>query len=95
MDYVEGRSKNMSTLTIRNLDTNVKQKLRERAAVRGVSMEEEARSVLAKSVLSDGVDQDPRGESLYAAIRRLVEPHGGFDIELPERGPTREPLKFD
>ncbi|TPJ32239.1 plasmid stabilization protein [Mesorhizobium sp. B2-8-3] len=84
----------MGTLTIRNLDDSVKQKLRERAAVRGVSMEEEARSVLAKSVLSDGSGY-VHGESLYAAIRRLVEPHGGFDIELPERGPAREPPKFD
>lgn len=85
----------MGTLTIRNLDDTVKQKLRERAAVRGVSMEEEARSVLARSVLSEAADYEPRGESLYAAIRRLVAPYGGFDIELPERGPTRDPLKFD
>jgi plasmid stability protein len=95
MDYVEGKEQNMSTITIRNLDANVKQKLRERAAIRGVSMEEEARTVLAKSVLSDGSDQDGRGESLYAVIRRLVEPHGGFNIDLPERGPAREPPKFD
>ena len=33
----------MGTLTIRNLDDNVKQELRKRAAERGVSMEQEAR----------------------------------------------------
>ena len=36
----------MGTLTIRNLDDNVKQKLRKRAAARGVSMEQEALDLL-------------------------------------------------
>ena len=40
----------MATLTIRNLDDNVKQELRKRAAERGVSMEQEARDRLADSV---------------------------------------------
>ncbi|RUU31895.1 hypothetical protein EOC93_31560 [Mesorhizobium sp. M6A.T.Ce.TU.002.03.1.1] len=40
----------MGTLTIRNLDDDLKQKLRERAAKHGVSMEQEARSLLLKDV---------------------------------------------
>jgi plasmid stability protein len=40
----------MASLTIRNLDENVKKALRIRAAARGVSMEEEARQALEKSV---------------------------------------------
>lgn len=40
----------MGTLTIRNLDDAVKQKLRERAAARGVSMEQEARDVLSNAM---------------------------------------------
>ncbi|BCH14750.1 MULTISPECIES: hypothetical protein [unclassified Mesorhizobium] len=40
----------MGTLTIRNLDDDLKQKLRERAARHGVSMEQEARSLLLKDV---------------------------------------------
>ena len=40
----------MGTLTIRNLDDNVKRELRKRAAERGVSMEQEARDVLAEGV---------------------------------------------
>jgi plasmid stability protein len=40
----------MGTLTIRNLDDNLKQKLRERAARHGVSMEQEARNLLLKDV---------------------------------------------
>lgn len=37
----------MASLTIRNLDERVKQTLRVRAAARGISMEAEARRVLA------------------------------------------------
>lgn len=40
----------MGTLTIRNLDDNVKRELRKRAAERGVSMEQEARDRLAESL---------------------------------------------
>lgn len=40
----------MGTLTIRNLDDNLKQRLRERAAGHGVSMEHEVRSLLLKEV---------------------------------------------
>lgn len=40
----------MATLTIRNLDDDVKQALREQAARHGVSMEEEVRTLLAKAV---------------------------------------------
>jgi plasmid stability protein len=40
----------MGTLTIRNLDEDLKQRLRERAARHGVSMEQEARSLLLKEV---------------------------------------------
>mgnify|MGYP000017586837 CR=1 FL=1 len=43
----------MATLTIRNLDDNVKQALREQAARHGVSMEEEARNLLAKTFGSE------------------------------------------
>lgn len=39
----------MATLTIRNLDDNVKRELRKRAAEHGVSMEEEVRRTLAES----------------------------------------------
>jgi plasmid stability protein len=40
----------MARLTVRNLDDNVMQWLRERGAARGVSMEQEARDILAAYV---------------------------------------------
>ncbi|ESY50354.1 bifunctional phosphopantothenoylcysteine decarboxylase/phosphopantothenate--cysteine ligase CoaBC [Mesorhizobium sp. RSR380A] len=82
----------MGTITVRNLADDVKQKLRERAAARGVSMEEEARDALAKSVLTAEAGM-PASETLYATIRRLVEPHGGFDIDLPQRGQSTKTQK--
>lgn len=45
----------MGTLTIRNLDDDVKQRLRERAAARGVSMEQEARDLITRDVSNDSV----------------------------------------
>jgi plasmid stability protein len=40
----------MARITVRNLDENVMRWLRERGAARGVSMEQEARDILAASV---------------------------------------------
>jgi len=83
----------MPTLTIRNVDEETKTALRFRAARHGVSVEQEVRMIIRKAVAED-VDK-PQEESWFRAIRRMVEPHGGFEIELPERGPAREPPKFD
>jgi antitoxin FitA len=40
----------MARITVRNLDDDVMRRLRERGAARGVSMEQEARDMLAASV---------------------------------------------
>ena len=80
----------MASITIRNLDETVKRKLRLRAAQRNRSMEEEARDIL-RTVLA----QEPApAENLADAIRRRVEPFGGFEMQLPPRGPVREPPDF-
>jgi plasmid stability protein len=80
----------MSSITIRNLDDGIKRRLRLRAAQRNRSMEEEARDILrcALSELPEARD------NLADAIRRRVEPFGGFELELPPRGPIREPPDF-
>ncbi len=73
----------MSTLTIRNLDGLVKQRLRARAAANGRSMEEEARIAIREHV-ADG----PPG-NLYDTLRKRFGPLGGVDLDLPPRGPAR------
>ena len=81
----------MASITIRNLDEGLKQRLRVRAAERGHSMEQEAREILRVALA-----QTPQtGEELYRAIRARVEPIGGIELELPPREPMREPPNFD
>lgn len=82
----------MATMTIRNLDDDLKMLLRLRAARHGRSMEEEARSIL-RSALAGRVEDDT-GAALYAAIRARVEPFGGVELELPPREPQRDPPDF-
>ena len=80
----------MASITIRNLDDDVKTRLRVRAADNGRSMEEEARLILRDAV---GPRQSPR--NLASAIRARIAPLGGVDLELPPREPGREPPSFD
>lgn len=82
----------MATMTIRNLDDEVKARLRVRAAQHGRSMEEEVRSIL-KAVLAQ--EEPPAtGAALARAIRARVERFGGVELELPPRMPMREPPDF-
>lgn len=82
----------MATMTIRNLDDDVKARLRVQAARHGQSMEEEARNILR-----DALSARPKagsGAAWVADIRALVEPFGGIELELPPREPAREPPDF-
>ena len=79
----------MASITIRNLEDDLKRRLRVRAAEHGRSMEEEAREILRQVV---GEAAPPR--NLAAAIRARVAPLGGVDLDLPAREPIREPPRF-
>lgn len=80
----------MASITIRNLDDEVKRRLRVRAAEHGRSMEEEAREILRQVV-----GQEKPAHNLAAAIRARVAPLGGVELDLPPREPMREPPTFD
>ena len=82
----------MSSITIRNLDPAIKERLRVRAAEHGHSMEAEARRIL-QSVLK-GQPRKPT-RSLYDRIHESFAAIGGVDLELPPREPGREPPRFD
>lgn len=82
----------MATMTIRNLDDDLKARLRVRAARHGHSMEEEARSIL-RVALSTPPEANT-GAALVKAIRARVERFGGIELELPVREPMREPPDF-
>ena len=80
----------MASITIRNLDDDVKTRLRVRAAEHHRSMEEEARLILGEAV---GRKTDPR--NLASIVRSHFGPNNGVDLELPSREPGREPPSFD
>ncbi len=80
----------MASITIRNLDDDVKTRLRVRAAEHHRSMEEEARQILREAV-----GQKKGLQNLASAIRARIAPLGGVDLELPPREPGREPPAFD
>ena len=79
----------MATMTIRNIDDQLKARLRIQAAHNGRSMEEEARDIL-RAALSV---QPTTNDSLVESIRKRIEPLGGVELELPEREPIRNPFE--
>ena len=81
----------MASITIRNLDDDVKVRLRVRAAGNGRSMEEEVRLIMREAVSRESVPE----KGLGTAIHELFKPLGGVKLELPPREPMREPLRFD
>ncbi len=80
----------MASITIRKLDDDVKTRLRVRAAEHHRSMEEEARIILRDAVT--GRRAAPR--NLAAFTHQCFASVGGVELELPPRGPMREPPDF-
>lgn len=80
----------MATITIRNLDEDVKTRLRVRAKANRRSMEEEVRIILRDAV-KDG-RTGPR--DLAKFTRECFASLGGVELELPPRGPMPEPPEF-
>ena len=80
----------MATILIRQLDEKTKAKLHLRAASHGHSMEAEAREIL-KAAVSVG---PAKRSNLAAAIRRHIDPIGGFDLVIPAREVLPRPVDF-
>ncbi|HYU14058.1 MAG TPA: Arc family DNA-binding protein [Stellaceae bacterium] len=84
----------MATLTIRNVDPDVQKRLRVRAAQNGRSMEAELRQIIKDAIGPNG-EAEKDEVNLAEAIRRIFEPLGGVELELPPRAPGRPPPNFD
>ncbi len=86
----------MASITIRNLDDDLKARLRVQAASHGRSMEDEVRVILRRAVTlpSQGAGDS---RALLARIRKRVEEEmgGGIDLPIPPRDPMRDPPVFD
>jgi plasmid stability protein len=79
----------MASITIRNLDNNLKEQLRQQAARHGRSMEAEARTIISQNLNATVGDQN-----LATAIHRRF---GSLDIEslpIPPRQIVRNPPEF-
>jgi antitoxin FitA len=78
----------MATLTVRDLDDSVRDRLRVRAAEHGRSMEAEVRVILTEAVAS------PVERSLIDTLRDFsaVLADSGYDLEPMPRQPARDPF---
>jgi plasmid stability protein len=80
----------MATITIRNLDDDLKARLRLVAASHGRSMEEEARVIIREALTK----QDRKG-GLGSRIHARFSAVGGAELELPERSSKAKAASFD
>lgn len=83
----------MVALTIRNVDPDLKERLRVQAARHGRSMEAEVRQILRK-----GLEGEPHAASGLSFSQRIQARFAGLsegELELPPREPARDPPSFD
>jgi plasmid stability protein len=92
-DSTAGSSQAMATLTIRNLDDAVRDRLRRRAAEHGHSMEEEVRQILCQVVepTKPAATKEGLGTRIHNHFARL----GGLELELPSRNDTPTAESFE
>ena len=76
----------MACLTIRNLDNDLKARLRLQAAQHGCSMEAEVRNILYKSLMPSGTE-----DNFALQLRRRFEGLYTEQLPIPPRQETRTP----
>lgn len=83
-----------TSLLIRNLDPGLKQALQRSADLHGVSVEEEARQILAVPLAEFAEPEVPLPASLGAAMTMLFGKGGGVEFGTPPREMGRAPPDF-
>ena len=81
----------MSSITIRDLDPGIKERLRVQAAEHGHSMEAEVRQILRTAL--KGVFPSAR-PGFFERIHARFAALGGVDFEPAPREPSRAPPRF-
>lgn len=76
------------SVLVRKLPPGMKQRLRERAAANGRSVEAEVRQILVDVVF-------PQDDFVLEWIEGAQTLPPGADLPLPERQPGREPVSFE
>ena len=80
----------MASITIRDVDPEVKRRLRLRAARYGRSMEAEVREILKRASLEPSEREGNLGTQIHALFADI----GGVELDIPPREPTPPPIKF-
>jgi len=81
----------VASMTIRDIDEQLKSRLRVQAARHGRSMEDEARDILRTALSA----KSSRSGTLVDSIRARIEPLGGVALKIAPREAMREPVKLD
>ncbi len=76
---------------MRNVDDELKARLRARAAAHNRSMEDEARDILRSVLSAEEIAALPLGSGVHA----VFAPLGGRDAPVVDREPMRDPPAFD
>ena len=79
----------MASITIRNLDERLKDRLRICAATNGRSMEEEVREILRIILTQETQPSSDLATAIHSRFKKI-----GADIPLPPRDEIREPPQF-
>ena len=80
----------MAQLVVRNIEDDLKERLRRRARLHGRSMEEEVREILRKAVKTDTLRTEGLGTRLARRFAGI-----GLTEDIPEwRGEEARPAKF-
>lgn len=79
----------MATITIRDLDEDLRASLRVRAARHGRSMEAEVREILR-----DALARPVSSEGLGSRVRQRFATIGGQELELPDRSERPRPAEL-
>lgn len=79
----------MAAISVRDLDDDVRERLRRRAAANGRSMEAEVREILTAAVQAP----DP-GENFFVAWMDRFHDLGGVDLDLPSRSEPARAVEF-
>ena len=80
----------MAQLLIRELDDDIKARLRDRARMHGRSTEEEVREILRAAVRDEVQPSQPLGQRFRALFRRI-----GLEEDIPEwRGHRANPAEL-
>lgn len=80
----------MAMLTVRNIEDDLKSRLRLRAGSHGHSMEEEVRQILREALVVER-EQDGLGSRVHTRILALT---GGGELALPARSAPRPAPDF-